>query len=148
VLSFEGFTFGGGLAARDTAFDVVDGAAPGVFTVGVGRIPGFSGTLAVGTLRFTAVAAGPAGLQLTDSLQWSGLSSPQGDAIAFDATTPDLFVSAGDADGDGIPDELDPDDDNDRVPDAEDPDPLDRMNPIPIQVLPSRGGWRVILEQP
>jgi hypothetical protein len=30
--------------------------------------------------------------------------------------------------------------------DDEDPDPLDRMNPIPTEALPSRGGWRAILQ--
>jgi YD repeat-containing protein len=30
--------------------------------------------------------------------------------------------------------------------DREDVDPLDRMNPIPMEALPSRGGWRAILQ--
>ena len=51
-----------------------------------------------------------------------------------------------DTDGDGIGNNADADDDNDRIPDGEDPDPLDPMNPVPIEALPSRGGWRAILQ--
>jgi hypothetical protein len=39
------------------------------------------------------------------------------------------------------------DTDGDGHADGEDVAPLDRMNPIPPEALPSRGGWRVILEQ-
>jgi hypothetical protein len=35
--------------------------------------------------------------------------------------------------------------DNDGYLDGEDIDPLDWMNPIPMEALPSRGGWRAIL---
>ncbi len=37
------------------------------------------------------------------------------------------------------------DTDGDRHPDGADADPLDRMNPIPLEALPSSGGWRAIL---
>jgi hypothetical protein len=36
------------------------------------------------------------------------------------------------------------DTDEDSIPDGTDPDPLDRLNPIPIEVLPSQSGWRAI----
>lgn len=39
------------------------------------------------------------------------------------------------------------DTDGDRVTDGRDPNPLDRMIPIPTEALPSRGGWRVILQR-
>jgi hypothetical protein len=39
------------------------------------------------------------------------------------------------------------DSDGDRVSDELDSDPLDRMNPISMEALPSRGGWRAILGQ-
>ena len=60
-----------------------------------------------------------------------------------------------DLDGDGLTNReehdagTDPrrkDSDGDGVPDGEDPGPLDRMNPIPAEVLPNWGGWRSILK--
>ena len=42
-------------------------------------------------------------------------------------------------------DPRDEDSDGDGVLDGQDPDPLDRMNPIPQEALPGRGGWRSIL---
>ena len=30
--------------------------------------------------------------------------------------------------------------------DEEDPDPLDPLNPVPQELMPSRGGWRAILD--
>lgn len=40
----------------------------------------------------------------------------------------------------------DSDTDNDGYLDGDDTDPLDRMNPIPMEALPSRRGWRAILQ--
>ena len=40
------------------------------------------------------------------------------------------------------------DTDGDGHPDGDDMDPLDRMSPIPMEALPSRGGWRSILGNP
>ena len=42
-------------------------------------------------------------------------------------------------------DPRDNDSDSDGYLDGDDIDPLDRMNPIPTEALPSRGGWRAIL---
>ena len=60
-----------------------------------------------------------------------------------------------DSDGDGLTnleeyeagtDPRDPDSDGDGIRDGEDPAPLDRLDPIPTEALPSRGGWRAILQ--
>jgi YD repeat-containing protein len=65
----------------------------------------------------------------------------------------DASDAATDADDDGLTNlqeyELgtnprDWDTDGDGIRDGDDPDPLDRMNPIPIEALPNRGGWRAI----
>ena len=70
-----------------------------------------------------------------------------GDSVgnAIDVCPRDPDVDQYDFDADGQGDVCDPDDDNDRIPDGEDPDPFDRLNPMPIEALPSRGGWRAIL---
>jgi len=61
--------------------------------------------------------------------------------------------AATDADGDGLTnrqeyelgtDPRDSDTDGDGIRDGDDANPLDRMNPITIEALPSHGGWRAI----
>jgi hypothetical protein len=43
-------------------------------------------------------------------------------------------------------DNADPDDDDDGVADVYDEESFNRMLPVPLEALPSRGGWRVILQ--
>ena len=66
----------------------------------------------------------------------------------------DASDAALDADADGLrnvdehdlgTDPHDQDTDGDGHLDGDDPDPFDRMTPIPIEALPSRGGWRAVV---
>jgi len=51
VLSFESFTFDPAMDSRDLAFDTADSTIAGRFTIGFGRITGFTGVLPLGTVR-------------------------------------------------------------------------------------------------
>jgi hypothetical protein len=68
-----------------------------------------------------------------------GTPDPE-DAFPLDSSEQSVF------DGDGMGDNADPHDDDDGVAGVYDEEPFNRMSPVPLEALPSRGGWRVILQ--
>jgi len=142
VLSFDNFTFDQAMDTRDSAFDTVAADASGLVSLGFGNVSGFTGVLPLGTVRFQVIGTGSAGLQLGDSVQWSGLVSLQGTAIATTVTVTAVNAALLDTDGDGIPDIYDQfpfDTDNDGFTNAEEiaagTDPFDPLS-FPVTTIP------------
>ncbi len=156
-------------ADTDAAWPGTGCAGATLFSAGFRTLPGFATATRV---RFSASSAAAGyDFRATASLVYPpGGADSDGDGIpdADDNCPADANPGQEDHESDGLGDACDPDDDNDGLPDAEelalgsdprnpdtdgdgirdgeDPNPLDRLNPIPPEVLPSRGGWRAVLQ--
>ncbi len=156
------------------SYSVAEGTLPPGLTLGAdGLLTGSPS--APGSYDFSIRAADALPYPLVTEVPYTlvvgaGAADSDGDGVpdADDNCPADANPGQEDHESDGLGDACDPDDDNDGLPDAEelalgsdprnpdtdgdgirdgdDPAPLDRLDPIPPEVLPSRGGWRAVLD--
>ena len=156
-------------ADTDAAWPGTGCAGATLFSAGFRTLPGFATATRIGFSASSTAAA--YNFRATAAQVYPpGDADSDGDGIpdADDNCPADANPGQEDNERDGLGDVCDPDDDNDGLPDAEelalvsdprnpdtdgdgirdgdDPAPLDRLDPIPPEVLPSRGGWRAILQ--